>query len=90
MSILVQIFEKSRFWSKCSKNLDFNGNFRKMSILVEIFEIVDLGRNIRQISILVEIFEKSGICSKFLKNLEFGRNLRKISHFVEIFEKSQI
>ena len=33
------IFANSQFWSTFSKNREFGRNFRKISILVEIFEI---------------------------------------------------
>ena len=58
------------------ENIDFGRNFRKILILVEIFEnldwgskfakILDFGQNLRKISVLVEIFQ----------NLSFGRNLQ--------------
>ena len=41
ISILFEIVEKSLFWSKISILVEFS----KMSILVEIFENLDLGRN---------------------------------------------
>ena len=51
ISIWVEIFENSLFWSKFSKNLDYGRNFRKILILVEIFENRDVGRDFRKISI---------------------------------------
>ena len=46
-----------------------------MSILVEMWENLDFGRNLQQILFLDEIFE----------NLDFGRNCWKILILVEIF-----
>ena len=59
------IFEKSWFWPKLSKNFDLGGNFWKfwfwskfpeIAIFVEIFLNRELGRYFRKITILVEIF----------------------------------
>ena len=77
--IFVEISLKSRFWSKFSKNLDFDRNFQNISILVEFF---------LNISILVEIFEECRFWWHFSKYHDFGRNFRKISILVEIFDKS--
>ena len=41
------------------ENLDFGKNFRKMSILVNIFKNNDFGENFRKISSLLKILEKS-------------------------------
>ena len=103
ISILILIFGKlaTNFSnrSKFFKNLDFGINFRigfhfgrnwkKISILVEIFRNLDFARSIQQ---------KFSIWSKFKKNLDFGRKFRKsrfwskfpkISILIDIFEKSQ-
>ena len=73
MSILVEIFYNSRFWSGSLKisilvevleNLDFARNFRKISISDEIF---------LKISILLKICVQSRIWSNISKNLDFGR-----------------
>ena len=49
MSILVKNFEKSQFWSKLSKILDFDHNCQKISIWDKTYQNVDfsqfLGKN---------------------------------------------
>ena len=58
------------------ENLDFGQNFRKISILVNIYENFDLGQKLMKISILVKIVEKSWSCSIFSENLDFCQYLR--------------
>ena len=76
MSILVNIDD----------NLDFCQHFRKISILVTIFGIIELGQNFPPIFVLVKISEKCRFRSKFknmsilvkiYKNLETSQNLKK-------------
>ena len=77
VSILFEISEKSRFCSKFAKNLNSCENFRKISILVKIFDKLDFVRK----------FLKFRFSSKFTKkNFDFGRNLRKISFSAKICE----
>ena len=75
ISILVEINEKFRFFSKISKNVDLGQIFEKISILVKFFE---------RISILVKILEKFRFSSKTTKNVDFGQ----ILDFFENFENS--
>ena len=86
--IFLEIFEKSRFWSKFLKisilveifeqKSRFWSKFLKISILVEIF---DKSRfwwaKFSKIAILVEIVKKNSFWSKFANNLDFGHILRK-------------
>ena len=59
-------FNKSRFSSKSFKNLDFSYNFRKISILVKIFERAR--------------FKISNKCLKFfLENIDYSHNVQSIS-----------
>ena len=48
------------------ENVDFDQNFRKISISVPNFENLDFGQNTRKISISIKIFE----------NLDFGPKFR--------------
>ena len=73
---MVEVFEKSRFWSKLSEKLDFGRNLQIIAILVGMCENLDFRRN----------FRKYRFCSEFAKNLDVGRNLPKISILVEFCE----
>ena len=64
-------------------NLDFCYHFRKISILVNIFGIIELGQNFPQVLVLVKIskkcrfgskFENMSILVKIYKNLETSQN----------------
>ena len=68
---------------KIDDNLDFCQHFRKISILVNIFGITELGENFPHILVLVKISEKCRFGSKFgnmsilvkiYKNLEISKN----------------
>ena len=68
---------------KIDDNLDFCQHFWKISILVNIYGIIQLGQNLPQIWVLVKIFEKCRFGSKFgnmsilvkiSKNLETRQN----------------
>ena len=57
--ILVEILKNLDFFSKFAKTFDFGWNFRKFSILVEIFQKSRFCRLFLIIANLVDIFEKS-------------------------------
>ena len=60
------------------ENLDFGGNLRKISILVEILENLNVSQNFQKISILLDFLE-------IFENIDFGRIFDN-SISVEIFE----
>ena len=71
---------------KVDDNLDFCQHFRKISILVNIFGIIEMGQNFPQILVLVKIskkcrfgskFENMSILVKIYKNLETSQNFKK-------------
>ena len=64
----VQNFRKAPFWSKFQKWRFWSKFAKKKLILVEIFENLDFGRNLPNIS---------RFWSKVAKNLDFGQILRK-------------
>ena len=84
ISNIVKFSQKFRFWSNIRKNVyfgqidkknfDFGKNFRKILILVKMFENFHLFKNFENFS---EIFVKISILVKFSKNFDFGQNLRK-------------
>ena len=98
---------KFRFWSifmeisimvQVDDNLNFCQLFRKISFLINILGIIELGQNFPQLLNLVKISEKCRfgsnmkICrswSKFIKNLETSQNFKKISILVKIVGNSR-
>ena len=62
---------------KIDDNLDFSQHFRKISILVNIFGIIDFGQKFPQI--LVKISEKC----------RFGSKFENMSILVKIYKKSR-
>ena len=56
-------------------NLDFCYHFRKISILVNIFGIIELGQNFPQVLVLVKISKKMSIWVKIWKYVDLGENL---------------
>ena len=46
---------------------------QQISVLDELLENLEFGRNFRKILILVEIFENNDLDRNILKNLDFGR-----------------
>ena len=75
ISILVKMFEKSRFWSI----------FMKISIYIKIDEKSRFLVNIfGKISILVNIFGENWIGTKFSPHLGFSQNFGKVSIWVKI------
>ena len=84
----VKIFENFRSWSNFRKNFDFGQNYRKISILVKIFEEFPICSKISK-NFSVKIFEKfrkfwfSQIIGKF----RFWSNFFKIFVLFANFEK---
>ena len=74
---------------KIDDNLDFCQHFRKISILVVIYGMIELGQNFPQILVLVKISEKVD----FGQNLEICRSwlkFIKISKLVKILKNNDL
>ena len=87
MLILVTIFEKSQFWSKLSKILDFDQNCQKISIWDKTYQNIDFSQFFAKNVDFSKSFRKMSIWVKFCKY--FGRNFRK-SRFWSKFSKISI
>ena len=82
----------TRIWPKFTKifdNVNFGEDFRKISILITIFENLDYCQFFWKISIWSN-FRKFPIYVKLSKNLNYGQNCRKIAILVEIGENFKI
>ena len=86
ISIFVKIYEKSRFWSTFSENVDFSQYIRKSWIgskfspnlgFGQIFEIFKISN-----------FQKTLILVNFLQKTPLGSNFSKILISVEIIVKT--
>ena len=69
---------------KIVKNVDYNQNFRKMSIWVKNCKYLDFGQNFDLVNIDVNL-----VLVKIDENIDFGKNCRKILILVNIYGKSR-
>ena len=85
-----EFHEKSQVCSKFPENIDFGKFlFRKISMFLKVFEIVDFGQNFEKTSILVRIFENLNI-GQGIGNFDFCRKILEITLLVKFKKRSSL